>query len=98
MEFLNSGWFVALSGAVGVPLIIYLWNLLLPRTKVYDFGYKMMSALMAFSFEKVGESSGRKLIISIENTLTDLTSGMHDATIGQYKGKDPKMMNTVPVG
>ncbi len=85
MEILTNPIATGIIGVIAPAAIIYLWNLFLPREKAYAFGYKLMSVIIAFSFEKIGEKHGRKIAERLCNTLTDFTRGMHDATLGRYQ-------------
>lgn len=88
MELFHNPIVVGLVGLVLPAAFVYLWNLLLPRERVYDFGYRMMSVLMAFTVERIGAEHGRKILDRLGNTLTDLTTGMRDATLGKYSARD----------
>ncbi len=86
-EIMTNPLLTGLFGVIGPTIIIYFWNLFLSRDKVYDFGYRIMSILMTFSFEKIGEKHGRKFLDKLCNTITDLTEGMRDATLGRRRDK-----------
>ena len=82
MEFLQNPIVIGLMSVVGLPLVLYLWNLLLPRKTVYGFFRKIGAIVRTFSFEKVGDKQAGKMLDVVCNTLTDIFQGLLDGVKG----------------
>ncbi|MDP8239245.1 MAG: hypothetical protein P9X24_09150 [Candidatus Hatepunaea meridiana] len=69
-----------LIGAVGIPLALYLFGLLLPRKRTFEWGYKVGCFLTKFGQKKLGASWG-KIEDRFASTVADFVEGV-------YKGLD----------
>jgi|GEM_PF-4464996 len=85
MEFLNNPIIAGLIGVVGVPLVVYLLNLFMPRKAVYTFFHGFGVALRTFTLEKIGDKQGNKILDIVCNTLTDIFDGLADGSKGINK-------------
>jgi len=65
-----------LIGAVGVPLVAYLFGLLLPRKVTHGVGYKLGSLLSALGQKKVGKFAWEKVEDRIQSSVDDFVQGV----------------------
>ena len=66
-----------LVGAVGVPLILFLWQLLLKREKVVRWGIRSGTFCRRFLSQRMGVSGGGRLIERLITTVADFTEGLY---------------------
>lgn len=67
---------VGAVGAVGVPLLFFLWSLFLKREKVVGWGKTIGTLCRTFLFQKLGNESGGKVSGRLSTTIDDLTFGV----------------------
>jgi len=64
-------------GAVGVPVVLYLFGLLLSRKTTHAFGFKIGKLTSGFGQKKVG-GSWDKIESRIQTTIQDFVDGVKD--------------------
>jgi len=67
-------------GAVGIPLVLYLISLLLPRKRTFDWGYKLGCFLTRLGQKKIG-ARWERIEDRVKSTVADFVEGV-------YKGLD----------
>lgn len=75
-------WFQAiipgLIGAVGVPLALFLWQLLLKRHRVKNWGIRVGRLVSRVLGQKIGVSGGEKVEQRIKSTVSDFIEGVFE--------------------
>lgn len=66
-----------LIGAVGVPLLLYLFGLLLSRDRTYGLGYKAGRFLTLIGQKKLGQRSWDQLENRVQATVGDFVDGIY---------------------
>ncbi|NQU05890.1 MAG: hypothetical protein HQ568_07340 [Calditrichaeota bacterium] len=64
-------------GAVGVPLMLYMFGLLLPRERTYEFGYQAGRLLSSLGQRKIGVRKWEKIEDRIQSTAADFINGVN---------------------
>jgi len=66
-----------LMGAVGMPLILFMWQLFLKREAVMRWGERAGAFCRTFLFQRVGASGGGKLSERFISTIGDFIEGLY---------------------
>ena len=61
---------------VGVPLLMFIWGIVMSREKTVIAGYSLMSFFGKFFRQKLGIAGGKIVNQRIGTTMDDLTFGM----------------------
>ena len=69
---------MGLIGAVGVPLILYLWQLLLSRKSTRRWGFRIGRFLTLFCRQKIGVKGWEKLEDRLKSTVGDFVEGVYE--------------------
>ncbi len=69
---------IGLIGAVGVPLVLYLWQLLIPRKNTKGWGYRLGRFLTLFGRQKVGVKGWERLEDRLKSTVGDFVEGVYE--------------------
>ena len=64
-------------GAIGVPVALYLFGMLLPRKTTFGWGYKIGRALSKLGQRKFGKNSWEKIEKRIATTVNDFIEGVY---------------------
>lgn len=78
-----------LAGAVGVPLLLFLWQALLTRERTILWGRRCGALLSRFLGQRLGLRSGGTLAERLRSTAEDFTAGLREGlTEGQAGAAD----------
>jgi len=66
-----------LAGAVGVPLVLFLWQMLLKRESVRRWGVRAGALCSRFLRQKLGVRGGNSLTARIKSTVGDFVEGLY---------------------
>jgi len=61
---------------VGIPLLMFIWGIILSRERTVIAGYSLMAFIGLFFRQKLGLASGKVVNERIGTTMDDLTFGM----------------------
>ena len=67
-----------LIGAVAAPLVLYLWQLLLPRQSTKRWGFRLGRLLTLFGRQKVGVKGWESLEDRLKSTVSDFIEGVYE--------------------
>ena len=67
----------SLIGAVGVPLLLFLWQALLSRERVVVWGERVGVFCRVFLFQKIGAAEGSRLAARLVTTVADFVEGLY---------------------
>ena len=81
---------IGLIGAVGVPLLLYLWGMFLKRERVKKWGRRIGRFLSKFTNQKLGVIGGEQVQDKLASTLDDFTTGIREGMAEDDKS-DPNM-------
>lgn len=73
-----------LIGAVGVPLIIFLWQTFLKRETVQQWGIRIGRFFSRILGQKIGIQGSRKIRDRILSTVEDLIQGIYTGMDEEY--------------
>lgn len=68
------GW--SLVGAIGAPLIIFIWQALLKRESTENFGRRIGRLVTIFLRQKLGITGGNTVRDRFQSTVEDFTNGL----------------------
>ena len=66
-----------LIGAVGMPLVLFLWQLILKREAVMCWGMRAGAFCRKFLFQRVGVNGGEKLTERLISTVGVFIEGLY---------------------
>ncbi len=69
-------WTWGLIGAIGAPLIGFLWQSLLSDEKTEAWGVRIGAFCRIFLFQELGASAGNELVNRFKGTVAKLSSGV----------------------
>lgn len=67
-----------LIGAVGIPLILFVWQALLKRERVKKWGYRIGRFLSKVLGQKLGAAGSEKVEGRIKSTISDFIDGVYE--------------------
>lgn len=71
-----NGIWIGLAGAVGIPLLLYVWGLLLPRESTFRWGRTVGSFMSRFGRQRIGVKGWEKFEDRFQSTVADFAQGV----------------------
>ncbi len=71
-----ADWVVSLIGAIGTPLILFIWQCFLKRELTEDWGRRIGRVLTIFFRQRLGVTSGNSVAEKFQSTAEDFINGL----------------------
>ena len=81
MEWLSNPIVHGLIGGFGIPIAVYMLTALMPRSWVYNVGFRFFKVIRLFIYKKAQKPT-TPIAVWIEATIEDFLTGALDATKG----------------